>query len=506
MSKNCLHAMWDRFIYLLWVLLASTGCVMWLFAPNDHAMLESSHGEERVHSGLEVEDRVLSAPMKIHTDPTGLGESVALDRDGLSDTDKVVRYGTALARFDGDGVAILQIGANLLNADSDGDGLEDGEEVQFYATDPLVADNDGDVFADGKEIVWSIDPLVATSAGGDPDDDGGTSIDAEDSEPAPVPTPSAAGTTVLGVQSSQFTLNGVPTFLYGITYASGLGAPQAFIEQDLDEMQRFGINWLRVWATRNRFDHDASIIDDSGRLRPTFMAKLKWLVIECARRGMVVDITLSLRDKPILDDLKIHRRTVETLVIELRDYRNWYLDMANEANGDVGFGDLRHLRDAVKRLDPKRLVTASHSFEISPGDLAQYLFTVKVDFITPHHRRDPETHRETTTATRRYLEQMSVLGREVPVHYQEPFRRGYNRWQPEAVDFVNDLRLSWQGGAAGWSFHNGDQRHPLPAPPGRHPRRSADLRTQRLFKQLDTVERQALEKLQDFAESRIFHD
>jgi hypothetical protein len=150
-------------------------------------------------------------------------------------------------------------------------------------------------------------------------------------------------------------------------------------------------------------------------------------------------------------------------------------------------------------------VTASHSFDISAADLEQYLFTAQIDFLTPHRQRSPEANQETEVVTRRYFEQMATLGQVVPVHYQEPIRRGYSSWQPESVDFVDNLRLSWQGGAAGWSFHNGDQRNPL-LTPTRDPRRSADMREQRLFDQLDPEERRTLEEIQDFTERLIFHN
>jgi hypothetical protein len=83
---------------------------------------------------------------------------------------------------------------------------------------------------------------------------------------------------------------------------------------------------------------------------------------------------------------------------------------------------------------------------------------------------------------------MEKLGRIVPVHYQEPFRRGYATWDPRATDFLADLRGAVAGGAAGWCFHNGAQRNA----PNEQPRRSFDLRAQRLFDQLDAEERMVM--------------
>jgi hypothetical protein len=37
---------------------------------------------------------------------------------------------------------------------------------------------------------------------------------------------------------------------------------------------------------------------------------------------------------------------------------------------------------------------------------------------------------------------MKEIGRTVPLHYQEPFVRGYMRWQPGAADFVTDARAA----------------------------------------------------------------
>jgi hypothetical protein len=68
--------------------------------------------------------------------------------------------------------------------------------------------------------------------------------------------------------------------------------------------------------------------------------------------------------------------------------------------------------------------------------------------------------------------------------YQEPFRRGYGKWEPNAADFLTDLAGAVSGGAAGWCFHNGSERQR--SGPGRD--RSFDLSARRLFEQLDSEE------------------
>lgn len=47
------------------------------------------------------------------------------------------------------------------NPDSDGDGLNDGDEVDIWRTDPADADTDGDSFSDGTEVQSGYNPLGA---------------------------------------------------------------------------------------------------------------------------------------------------------------------------------------------------------------------------------------------------------------------------------------------------------------------------------------------------------
>jgi hypothetical protein len=331
--------------------------------------------------------------------------------------------------------------------------------------------------------------------------------------------------TELGKDSTHFTINGRRTFLLGISYYGALGARDEFIAKDLDDMQRDGFNWIRVWATWAAFTNNISAVETNGGPREPFLTRLEKLVQDCDRRGMIVDITFSrekgprpwdrqapawrvhtdsARDQetagPRLQRLSDHERAVRTVVERLRPLRNWYLDLGNERNiqdaRHVPFEDLKRLREVVRELDPKRLVTASHSSddESFAKDIEKYLRDVKVDFICNHRRRGQGAAGETAAATKLYFARMKEIGITVPIHYDEPFRRGYTKgWEPTAEDFLHDLRGAIESGAAGWCFHNGSEVGPKDS----EPRRSFDLREKRLYDQLDPIELEVTRKIKD---------
>ena len=306
--------------------------------------------------------------------------------------------------------------------------------------------------------------------------------------------PAAHGETVLGIDGTRFTLNGKPTFLLGFSYYAGLGASEEFIRSDLQDFQKRGFNWFRVWATWGSSGKDVSAVDTQGQARELFLSKLKWLVAECDRRGLVVDVTLT-RGKEVgsLVDFEAHLRAVEVLAEALKPHRNWYLDLANERDVRdaryVSAEELKRLRGRVRQLDPQRLVTASFGgHDLGADDVREALLTIGVDFLSPHRPRERKSPGQTEAKTRECLKLMKEVGRVVPVHYQEPFRRGYTQWEPVAADFLTDLRGAVSGGAAGWCFHNGTQRNA----PDQQPRRSFDLSSRRLLDQLDDEERKVV--------------
>ena len=81
------------------------------------------------------------------------------DADGDDLAIRDFRFGDPDPDADGLGdCAESGAGTNPAVADSDGDGLTDGAEVQQYGTNPLDADTDGDGANDGQEVAAGTDP------------------------------------------------------------------------------------------------------------------------------------------------------------------------------------------------------------------------------------------------------------------------------------------------------------------------------------------------------------
>ena len=132
---------------------------------------------------------------------------------------------------------------------------------------------------------------------------------------------------------------------------------------------------------------------------------------------------------PRLQTLEAHRRAVETLLGALKEHLNWYLDLGNERSVKdkrfVSFDDLKNLRELARKLDPDLPVTAPHhGIDLTKDDRRDYVQTVGVDFLSPHRPRNADSPKQTEGKSKEYLTWMKELGRSVPVHYQEPFRRG----------------------------------------------------------------------------------
>jgi hypothetical protein len=100
------------------------------------------------------------------------------DSDGLIDADETAIYGTSPGAYDSDGDGLndgeeiyygtnpLVVDANTIQADRDGDGLQDADERAIYGTQPGNYDTDGDGVGDGEEVSLGTNPNVGNVDGG----------------------------------------------------------------------------------------------------------------------------------------------------------------------------------------------------------------------------------------------------------------------------------------------------------------------------------------------------
>jgi TolB protein len=124
------------------------------------------------------------------------------DRDGLLDGQEVINTGTnpILPDTDGDGLTDgdeVKRGTYPLNPDSDSDGLKDGDEVRI-GTNPMNPDTDGDRLYDSAEPGPCPNPL-------NPDSDSDGIIDGSDLNPCDAYNPNMTATVLASRPTASFT-------------------------------------------------------------------------------------------------------------------------------------------------------------------------------------------------------------------------------------------------------------------------------------------------------------
>lgn len=124
-----------------------------------------------------LRDRLHTTPIVCCVAPLPLAAAMPFydttdtDHDGLTD-DEEYQYGTNPRKADTDGDGLLdgqevkKYHTNPLKADTDDDGLSDGDEVLIYKTNPKLADTDGDGINDGDEVhLYHTDPTMPDTDG-----------------------------------------------------------------------------------------------------------------------------------------------------------------------------------------------------------------------------------------------------------------------------------------------------------------------------------------------------
>jgi len=105
----------------------------------------------------------VSNPGQSDADSDGIGDVCDLaadtDSDGVDDgVDNCPTDPNPLQEdFDSDGLG------DVCDPDDDNDGLSDDDEINVYGTNPMNADTDGDGYTDGQEVAAGTNPLNPNS-------------------------------------------------------------------------------------------------------------------------------------------------------------------------------------------------------------------------------------------------------------------------------------------------------------------------------------------------------
>jgi len=261
-----------------------------------------------------------------------------------------------------------------------------------------------------------------------------------------------------------FSIDGLPTFLNGVSYYAGCGiSTPSFVTQDLDDMHAQGFNWIRVWTYWQNGGENMGVTTQSGAVREPYMSRLKTMITECNSRGMILDCSMS-RDSnssTVPANITQHLACAQTIATQLLPYRNVYIDIANERDvGDARFvsiSECGQLINAIKAIDPQRLCTAS-GVPGSQSEMNTFRTVGHLDFIATHLCRDASCPAQTLGTVKQFITWMTANGFRIPVHLQEPLRRGYGSYNPIVEDFYRDDTGGKIAEAAGWCLHNGQNQ------------------------------------------------
>ena len=270
--------------------------------------------------------------------------------------------------------------------------------------------------------------------------------------PGPV---ARAGGHELSITGTRFLLDGRAFPYTGVSFFNAIYNPSFGGNHKervrwLRKFQRYGINVLRVWAqwdTRRGFvdsGPDCTLYFSDGRLRTANVERLKQILVDADREGMVVELTLfSRQSRPAGGKLgpEAAARALAALTRELIPYRNVTFQVWNEFSERVP----EHVK-TIKAVDPKRLVTNS------PGGAGVLKGSPEqprlLDYLTPHTSRQGAGRPWVLApAEIRYL----LLRYKKPVVDDEPARTGTAKFggpgeQTYPYDHIIHIWEVWKAG------------------------------------------------------------
>jgi hypothetical protein len=280
----------------------------------------------------------------------------------------------------------------------------------------------------------------------------------------------AAGASTVTVSGTSFHVDGREAFLLGVSLFDALGRTPAR-DQDLDTLRDWGVTSVRVWA--HWLD---PIYQADGALTPGGRARLLELAQRLRARRFVLELVLLRPGQlpgqgvAIFTGETARVRAVQAMTSALRDYRNVVFDLYNEHDhpgGRISHAGARVLRDAVKAIDPARLVTISsiQGHLLNPAgqvgkteeqNLREEVGTgpeaVGVDIVAPHFIRSDDWAAATGMRIGALRTALDRIGRRVPIYLNEE-RRTDARVALDPAAYRLAFTNAREAGAAGWLFH-----------------------------------------------------
>ena len=275
--------------------------------------------------------------------------------------------------------------------------------------------------------------------------------------------------TTLGISNGKFTINGVPTFLLGISYFDAL----YWRESDLDRFVAQSINCVRIfvdWDNSAFTPGSRSIFNSNGTLKSTEKTTIMNLIRACDARGIVCIVVIYNESTSIWITTDGERHTgVTNCVNEYKNEPNVMFDVCNEHNVTTPWADLDTEVDdfiaTALAAGPSEIVFVSASggandHHVNSSDAA-ISTTIEAELtggalvIAFHEDRTEDWVRRTYTRTkalRDYLDGNSHTS--VPVFFTEPNRHGFT-WAHSADEFCQAALNCKLAGGAGWVFHQG---------------------------------------------------
>lgn len=244
-------------------------------------------------------------------------------------------------------------------------------------------------------------------------------------------------------------------------------------DRDLDALQNWGVGLVRVWAHWYE-----PIYQADGALTAVGRSRLLRLVKRLQARRMVLELVLlrpgQLPGQPyaVFSSERARLRAVGEIATELRADRNVLFDLYNEhdhPDGPISHAAARTLRDAVKVVDPARVVTISSTGThlITPEgrlgadevvnlqeEVGKDGGYVGVDLVAAHLPRTEDWALMTGARVRALRAALDRIGESVPIYLSEERRAESEAAIAIAASaYRSAYALARGAGAAGWVFH-----------------------------------------------------